>query len=399
MELDEQTINKLSDRFEKKVDEALKDNVEDVVGEKIANNVERHVKKLRMQREFYGKDLTGLDKEQKEALTHDIKAVFNPSEKAAMLESDDSAGGYLVPSEVFAGIQRIAATAGHVMRDSRQFEIGSNELDVPTYTGSELLGSFVGEDSEGSESDVTFDDAKLHVKKWMVILRMSNDLINDSNVDLADWLLSLVGEGLSARMDKEGFQGGTYAGSPFVGIFGSSDVTTYNLGGSDTSGNTSFSDFDPVVDGTDIPAQVKTSVLPNAAWYFHRTVWAKIKQATDSNDSPVLNINGGALLQSQNREGLSPVGMLDGYPVYTSDYLPDNGSSDSDTKFGIFGSLREALYVGQKADSMRVMESQESDVGGRNLFKSDQRALRFTHRWATSIGLPSAAVAIETSSS
>lgn len=401
MEVDEQTIDKFAEKFSEKADPIIKENVQEVVGKEVADQVEDKVKELRWQRENFGKDLTGLNKSEKKQFAEDLKAVFNgQSEKAAILESSDQAGGYVVPSEVFEGILRISATAGHVARDARQFDMSSNELDIPTYSGSDLLGTYVGEDQDGTgSSDVPFDDSKLQAKKWMVILRMSNDMVNDAAVDLTDWLLSLVGEGRAARLDKEGFQGGTYAGSPFVGVLGSDDVTTYNLGGSDTSGSTSIADFDPVVDGSDITAQVETSIAGRCAWFFNRTAWAKIRQSVDSQNSPIININDGSVITNQSRNGITPVGSMWNYPVYTTDYLPGIDEDGADTKFGVFGSLRDGLMVGNRSDSMMVMESREGTVDGKNLLEADQRALRFTDRHAVSIGLPSALVEIETSSS
>jgi len=239
----------------------------------------------------------------------------------------------------------------------------------------------------------------LDTEKWMVLIRMSNDMLADAAVDLADWLMNLVGEGRAARLDKEGFQGGTFSGSPFVGLLGSDEVTTYNLGGGNSSGSTAVSDFDPITDGAEITAQVETSVAQDAAFYFHRTTWAEILKATDDNNSPIVGINEGAVLQNQPRQGIQPSGVLQGYPVYTTDYLPAKTDVSNDDKFGVFGNLSKALLVGNRTDSMSVMEADQGSVGGRNLIESDQRALRFTDRHAVSVGLPAAAVAIETANS
>lgn len=377
--------------FKSVVDQALEKNIGDIVGKEVASKVKETVAKLRLERAQFGADITGLDDEQKTAFVKDVRAIAR-GEKAALLENNDATGGYLVPSEVWAGIKRIAATVGLVARDAQQFTMSTDQLDVPRYTGSVLQGEYIGEDSEGSETSVNFGDARLIVKTWILIFRVGNTLLADANVDVADWLMSMAAEGLAYRLDREGFVGGTFVGSPFVGLLASSDIAAQTM----ESGSTSFADFG-IAEASIAVGSIPTAALNDAAFYFNRTVWAKIRARSTSGVfefgqyQPFL-----ANLRREN--GIQPVGEILGYPVYTTDVLPAFSSDAVSTKFGVFGSLSNALYVGDRGP-MEIAKSDSAQVGGKNVFSANQTAIRFLHRHAIAIGLPSSAVALKTAAS
>ncbi len=381
------------------VDQAIENNLKAVVGDEVAKQTAAIVAKMRADRATYGRDTSGISDETKLAFITDVKDIMfgKSGKKAAMLEDSDQAGGYLVPPEVHAGIFRIAASVGIVARDAQMFPMSRDTLDIPRYTGSDLTGNYVGEDVEGSETSVPIGDARLIVATWQTIFRIGNTLLADANINVADWLLALAAEGLAARLDKEGFQGGTFTGSPFVGLLGSSDVTVYNMGGTTTSAKTQFSQFDADM-ASDVIALVKESILPDAAFYFHRSVWGKIRQVKTANGMYTVGQNNSMIAANFKKYGIQPAGVLWDYPVYTSDYLPANSATAVSTKFGIFGNLKYALFLGDRSP-IEIAKSDSATVGGKNVFLANQTAIRIQHRHAVTIGLGAAAVAIKTDAS
>ncbi len=393
--MDEKTKELLMGEMKSIVDQSIKDNLGDVVSSQVSETVKSIVAKMRVERALYGSDASGISDEQKLALAEDFKNIangklFNGQAKAAILSTSDEAGGYLIPTELYNGILRVAASAGIVARDAMRMPMGSTSMDVPRYTGADLEGSYVGEDTEGSETTVTFTDAKLVAKTWMVIIRVSNTMLNNTSVNLTDWLIGLIAEGLSVKLDKEGFKGGTYAGSPFVGLLGSTDVTVYTM----ASGKDTFAEFD-MDEASDVIAQMPESLLSGAAFYFNRTVWAKIRQKKDTAGAYVVGANGGIVAMNFKKEGIQPAGELWNFPVFTTDQLPTNAQTAISTKFGVFANLSKALIIGDRG-SMTVAQSDSATVGGKNVFAANQKAIRVTHDHAIAIGLPSAAVVIKT---
>lgn len=376
------------------VDAALKDSIGDIAGKAVAEKTKEIVNQLRLEKALFGRDISGISDEMKIAFVKDVKNITR-GEKAALLTNNDATGGYLVPAEIHQGIMRIAASVGLVARDAQFFPMSTDTLDIPLYTGADLLGSYQGEDVSQSETSVTFADAKLKVETWSVIFRVGNTLLSDANVNVADWLLALAAEGLSARMDKEGFQGGTYVGSPFVGLLGSTAVTAYAM--PNGVSQTTFGSF-TADNASDVIANVRESILANCAFYFHRTVWAKIRQVKTSNGMYTVGQNNSMIAANFKKYGIQPAGVLWDYPVYTTDYLPANSATAVSTKFGVFGNLQVALYVGDRGP-IEIAKSDSATVGGVNVFAANQTAIRVLHRHAITVGLPAGAVSIATAAS
>lgn len=379
----------LKSEFKSVVDIALKENLKEIVGAEVADQVAATVSKMRLQSAIEGRDITGLDGETKLKFAQDIRSIAR-GEKAAYLESSDQTGGYLVPTEVHAGILRIAETVGLITRDARRWAMGSDTLEIPRYTGDAMQGEYVGEDDEGDETQNDLGVARLNAKTWMLIFRIGNTLLADANVNVSDWLMAMAAEGLAYRIDREGFVGGTFAGSPFVGLLSSADVTVQTLG----SGATGFEDFSLVEASTAI-GNLPTSALNDAAFYFHRSVWAQLRARSTSGIFEYGQTN---LARFQKENGIQAVGEILGYPVYTTDVLPAYSTSAVSTKFGVFGNLKQALAWGDRGP-MEVAKSDSATVGGKSVFRANQTALRFTHRNSVVIQLPEAAVVLKTAAS
>lgn len=380
--------DKFKNEIKGSIESSIKANLEAITGKEIADRVEKAVESLRLERLINGRDVTGLSDEQKKEFAAAIQAVAR-GEKAAYLPTSDQAGGYLVPTEVHDGILRIAETVGLITRDARRWAMSTDELEIPRYTGSVMQGEYVGEDDEGDESQSDLGVARLHTKTWMTIFRISNTLMQDASVSLADWLMTMAAEGLAYRIDREGFMGGTYAGSPFVGLLGSDQITTQTLG----SGKTGFEDFD-LTEASVAVGSLKTAALVNAAFYFNPTTWAQIR-VQKSGDNFVFGQNQIALNTLRRENGIQPVGEILGYPVYTTEVLPAYSASGTSKKFGVFGNLELALAWGDRGP-MQIAKSDSATVGGKSVFRANQTAMRFTHRHSVAIQLPGAAIALKT---
>lgn len=376
----------------KELEASVKAEIVKELGPIAADAVEKRVTEMRLDRLVNGKDASGISDAKKLELVEGVRSIVR-GEKAAQFAYSDQAGGYLIDQEVHDGILRIAQLSGFVARDARKFSMSSDELEIPRYTGSTLQGEYLGEDEEGDETAVDLGVSRLFVKNWQTIFRLSNNLIADARLDFADWLISLAAEGLAYRLDREGFMGGTYAGSPFVGLLATaSDVPVHTM----ATGNTGFEDFS-LGEASDVIGTVPTSVVKNGAFYFHRSVWAKIRQRNTSGVYEYGQANSNFASRTK-ENGLQAVGAIWDYPVYTPDVLPAYSSSAVSTKFGFFGDLSQVLAWGDKGP-MAVLKSEHATVGGKSLFRANQTAIRLTHRHGITQLLPSAGVVFKTAAS
>lgn len=369
------------------VDAAVKANLASIVGDEVAERVEKAVRAARIDAALNG---GALGADEKMAFVSDLRSISR-NEKSAYLGVNDQTGGYLIPTEVHGEIMRIAATVGLAARDCRSFPMGTDELELPVYTGAALQGNFQGENTEGDETQNDIGVSVLRAKYWQVLLRFSNILLADSSVAVADWVLSLVAEGLAYRMDREVFQGGTFAGSPFIGLLATNSGATVQTM---TTGKDTFAEFD-IVEASDAIGAVETAALADAGFYFHPTVWAKVRAQSTSGIFVFGQSNLAALKRPS---GLQPVGQILDFPVFTTPVLPANSATAVSTKFGVFANLKLAMAIGDRGP-MEIAKSTEATVGGKNLFTSNQTAYRVSKRWSVAQMLPAAAVVLKTAAS
>jgi HK97 family phage major capsid protein len=241
---------------------------------------------------------------------------------------------------------------------------------------------------------VTFQQARLIVKKWQLAFVVANDLLIDANVNVADWLLALGGEALANRIDKEGLAG---IGTPFTGILNHPDVTALTL----PSGENTFEEYRVMEDSSDVIAQVEESVLDGSGFYMNRTVWAKLRVQKDGAGNYILPQAGApsqaVLSNNPTGGGVKIAGEILGFPVFTSRHLPGVGASAASTNFIIFGNMK-ALAYGDKGE-LRVAQHQSGSFGGKEIALADQTGVVYKHRHALALTLPAAFVAVKTAAS
>jgi HK97 family phage major capsid protein len=400
----ETVATSFNDAFEKSLS-----NMEEV-SKKTARQV---VEAMLVERSIKGTDITGLTTEQKKDFAtqvieaykgHETKAVRVTITKAnePLIEEQDNRGGYLVQPEIAAAILRIAASVGTVMRQAQNWPMKTDELGIPNYTGSFLTGQYVGVDLPSSVQGLTFGQAVLIARKWQLPFVVGNDLLSDASVSLGEWLLAMAGEALANMIDQQGFVGGSStAPGPFQGIMQVTGTNTYTL----ATGGTSYNKFDPVIDASNVVAQMEESILDGCAWYMHRTVWAAIAQKEASTSGlPFLFFGAFAANQSGLEKDptggpIKPAGHMMGFPVFTNRWLPSYavGQTNDSTNFMIFGNMK-ALAFGDKGD-MRIGNFQSGVWAGKELGLADQTGIIYKHRHALVVVLPKAFCVVSTSAS
>lgn len=406
-------------------DEVMKEKLIPIMGQEFDSRfakVQKIVEDLRLQRAVYGKDMTRLsEKTKKDFVTVAQAAVkgpsFNIDTKAneALIEEQDNRGGYLVSREIADAIMRIAASVGTIMSQAAKWEMKTDELGVPNYTGSFLTGAYLGVDAPGTVSGLTFGQANLIAKKWQLAFVVGNDLLADASVNVADWLLALGGEALANMIDYQGFVGGANTGDPFLGILNYPSTTTIDPTGTKVSsyvlptGSTTFAKYAVMDDSSVMIGDLEESILDGAAFYMNRTVWAKLRTQKDTAGNYILPYAGWAKPDPamQDHVGGGPIkaaGEVLGYPVYTNRWLPAvgassvNGFSDAASNpFVVFGNMR-AFAFGDKGE-MRVGQFESGSFGGKEIALADQRGLVYKHRHALTLTLPRAFVVGKTAAS
>lgn len=405
--MDEKTTKQMTDLFEKSFDEYFAKRLEPAMGEIAVKKAKEIVESMKQGQYLYGRDITGLSEKAKKDFVQVAQAaagkISNIDVKAneALIEEQDNRGGFLVSRDVANAILRIAASVGTIMSQTMKWEMKTDELGIPNYTGAFLTGAYLGVDVAGVVTGLTFGQAVLIAKKWQLAFVVGNDLLADASVQLADWLLALAGESLANMIDQQGFVG---TGAPFVGIMNQptgaqgtgTNTTQYVL----STGKTQFSNnsttttpngFDVLVDSSAMIGQLEESILDGAAFYMHRTVWAAMRVQKDTAGNFVLPLGGlptlsgySAALEMNAMGGpIKPAGQILGFPVYTNRWmpvLPTGNVASVSTAFIIFGNFRASAY-GDRGE-MRVAQFESGAFGGKEIALADQRGIVYKHRHA-----------------
>lgn len=295
---------------------------------------------------------------------------------------DDAQAGYTVPTELMAEVLRIATVAGVARREMRYlpFTGPGNTRSIPA-VGTSVSVSWTNEGAATGSSTPNFDPITQTLKKLTIMVPMTNEILEDTAVNLTGLVAELIAEAMVYAEDSQ-FLAGT--GSPWTGVLNASGVNSVTQTG--TGGIADVTDaaiLQAAVDAT--PA----GALQNAKWYMHRSVLGHFRGLKGSDGQYVFGAptDGG------------PATLL-GYPVVISEVLPTKTTcATNGTKGVFFGDLRKAAILGDK-QQLRVKLLEEAtikDTDGStsiNLAEQDMVALRAIQRVGYVLGLPKAITVI-----
>ena len=386
MEISQKQVDEIVKGLKENTDATMKEVVTEIVAkgnESLKAEVEDRVKKiegtvmaLRSSKHIFGRDASGLNDEEKVDFA---KKFIEASNKKGFSAEDPAGGGILIPQTVFDGIFRVAQTVGLVARFAQKFPMsGISEMRVPSYSGASLEGAYVGDDDGGSETSVSLGDVLLRPRNWQVTLRIPIDLLRNANVAVADWIIGLLAEGLSYKIDKMAFMGVT----PFVGIFNNPLVPVVSL----ASGAVTYAamTYDKA---SEMISNIEESQLDGSGFLFHRTVLHSLRIQKDSANNYLIT-NANPVILSELGSGLRAQGAMLQFPIFTSPILPKTSDSSQNGKiFGSFGNLKNVFFA--DGGGLEVAQSDSAVVGGSSVFEKRQIAFRVNHKHAIVVGLPS----------
>ena len=282
-------------------------------------------------------------------------------ETRAMSEGTDSAGGVLVPLEMERAIIDLREEYGIFRQKARVDNMASDTKVVPRRAGG-LTAYFVGENTEITASDKSWNQVQLTAKKVAVLTKYSSELAEDAVIGVADDLAMEIAYCLANKEDECGFNGdGT---STYGGMNG---LKTAILAGSKytaITGNTSFG----TLDLEDFEAMVgKLPRYPGIRpeWYIHQAGWASsmLRLAAAAGGNTVREIQGGAQPQFL------------GYPVNLVNVMNSTtGAQTSTDGLVYFGDLAMAATMGSRRGVSIALDSSR-------YFELDQLAIRGTERF------------------
>jgi len=296
--------------------------------------------------------------------------------KGAMLEDNNSKGGFLVPGEFEPDMIRLVEERGVFRREAKVMPMSQDTKSVPRRTGG-TTAYFIGEGTAITESDMTIDLVTLVAKKIGVLVPMSSELGEDAILSVSDMLATDIAYAFADKEDECGFNGtGT---STYGGITGvCQKLIDKALGGTasgavpDASGLVRYGTgyaYTNMSMGTltSLIGKLPSYAEANAKWYGSKTIWSYLLD--------LLADAGGNTMQSL-ASGVNKQFL--GYPFVVTDVMPKAAAVNQVCL--LLGDLRQATTFGDRRKTSIAM-SDSAYVGSSSMFETDQIAIRGTERF------------------
>ena len=278
-------------------------------------------------------------------------------------EGVNTAGGYVVPDVMERAIIDLRETYGMFRANCRIHPMSSDHTNIPRRAGG-VTAYFVGENTEITESEKSWNQVELTAKKLAALTRMSSELSEDAIINIADDLANEMAWAFAKKEDECGLDGdGT---STYGGMLG---IRTRFVDGTHTAGQTAgVSPFTTWAGGTlaaeltPLMALCPAYALPRAKWYISSPGKMGLLDA-------VALAAGGNTAQNI-AAGTQP--MFGGYPIVVAPAMP--AAPTNATVAVLFGDLSMAATLG---DRRGIVVS----VSTERYFENDQIGIKATERF------------------
>ena len=244
------------------------------------------------------------EKEQKNAMHKDamLKALRSNFRQVdnVLQEKVDADGGYLVPEEYDNRLiqslegENIMRQLGHTLTTS-----GDHKINIAATTPA---AAWIDEGGQLTFGEATFKQALLDAHKLNVAIKVTEELLYDSAFNLENYILEQFGKAL-ANAEEDAFLNGDGTGKP-TGVFHQTNGGTYL-----TEVATLKAD-----DIINLIHALKRPYRKGAGFILNDKTIAAIRKLKDNN---------GAYMWQPSYQVGEPDRLL-GYPVYTSQFAPEN---------------------------------------------------------------------------
>lgn len=301
------------------------------LGEKKDMNKEQEVRSM----ELYIRNETASDE------YRDLTASISAANASA---STPANGGVTIPKNVASEVIAKLGEQAPVFGLAKQLPTAGGSLTVPRQ-GSLEASSFTGELENLAQLKPQFETVDLTQKRVGSFIQLTEQLLNDSAVDIVSYSIDYLAASLGAALEKNILVGVTKGFSPVIGHIAAENLVKFT----DVAAPT-------VEELIDITNAVNPSYLPGSVFVVSRAVYDIMSKLKDG-DGQYLFFRGDTASAGHP--------TFAGFPVYVSDSLKDNVTSQV-----VFGNFTRGYSVMVKEGIALQMVSQDTTqvlAGGRLL--------------------------------
>ena len=275
--------------------------------------------------------------------SEDSLAAFIKSGEVRSYLNTTASGDAVIPENVHDAIVLKMEETSPVFARARKFPSVSGELKVAKENDT-IDAGFVGEGADVLEGGIGFEQVKLTQKRVGAVVALSNQLINDSGIDIVAYVENLLARRVAKAIEKSILVG--TGGDEFAGIVNDADVKKVSAGSAVTMDKLQ-----------DMYLAIHPDFLTGSVFVMQRDFYNKIAKMKDG--------NGHYYVQNGVVNG-KITHTLFGMPVDITDALPA-------TKPVVIGNIGEAYGVMIKKGSelKRVANDTTNALRGSNMIFFD----------------------------
>lgn len=268
----------------------------------------------------------------------------NPYEiRNALQEGTDSEGGYLVPDEYERTLVQALEEENVFRRLAKVIQTSSGDRKIPV-VATKGTASWIDEEGAYLESDDSFSQVSIGAYKLGTMIKVSEELLNDSVFDLESYISREFARRIGAK-EEEAFFTGDGSGKP-LGILAAT-------GGAETGVTAASATAITADELIDLFYSLKAPYRRNAVWVLNDSTIKAIRKLKD---------NQGQYLWQPSLTAGAP-DLLLGKPVRTSAYMPAIAADAKTIAFGDFSYYWIADRQGRSFKRLNELYAATGQVG------------------------------------
>ena len=266
-----------------------------------------------------------------------------PSVVNALQEGTDSEGGYLVPDEYERTLVEALEEENMFRQLAKVIRTSSGDRKIPV-VATKGTASWIDEEGAYTESDDSFGQVSIGAYKVGTMIKVSEELLNDSVFDLESYIAKEFARRIGAK-EEEAFFTGDGSGKP-LGILAAT-------GGAETGVTAASSTAVTADELMDLFYSLKAPYRKKAVWVLNDSTIKAVRKLKDST---------GQYLWQPSLVAGTPDTLL-GRPMKTSAYMPVIAAGAKTIAFGDFSYYWIADRQGRSFKRLNELYAANGQVG------------------------------------
>jgi len=287
------------------------------------------------------------------------KFLIDMIKKTAMTEASAGGGGYLVPEQYDMDLQALARLSSVALQDCRIWNMTGDTLRIPAEGAAVTVDWASAEADPNNQSEPTFSEIVLSTKRLGAYSVASNELLEDSAIDITGYLTEVFAEAQGQEIDNQVFNGTTFTSD----LHGGCGTT---ISGIASLSALTFTNFSNAI------AQLEEVRAIGAKFYFNKSVAHYVRTMIDASNRLIYQF-----------PTAGNPGQVYGFPAVQVPKM--TAAPTSGQQVFIFGNLYKGYAIGKR-------RGMTMSVNPYILMKENQTQFVCSSRWDGAVALSGALV-------